>query len=311
MELNRMTAPAAVLLTLALATPAALAQSGSGRARPRPSDRSARAVDSGGRIQDSGRGGAREGVAVPRSGARVSPPQGAGGGGQSGRLPTVPAYDARPTARGDVSRRETSRPETGWGGQTGRTPVGPGYDARQGARGDVSQRENNRPGAAWGGQGGQGGRPSDDGRYSAQRNYGRDSGQWRAEPRSYRPYGSYNRDVWRGRVRFGLGISIFAGRAFPFRFDYGWTPRFSYYYTMRPGLAYGGVSFLVDPDYAEVYIDGQFVGIARDFGGQPVPVAAGYHRIELYSPGFEPVAWDIDVMPGQVIPYRGSLYPVY
>ena len=40
-------------------------------------------------------------------------------------------------------------------------------------------------------------------------------------------------------------------------------------------------------------------------------VAAGYHRIELYAPGFEPVAFDINVMPGQVIPYRGSLYPVY
>jgi hypothetical protein len=71
------------------------------------------------------------------------------------------------------------------------------------------------------------------------------------------------------------------------------------------------MSFLLDPDYAEVYVDGQFVGVARDFGGQPVPVPAGHHRIELYAQGFGPVAFDVEVRPGQVIPYRGSLYPVY
>jgi len=70
------------------------------------------------------------------------------------------------------------------------------------------------------------------------------------------------------------------------------------------------MSFLVDPDDTEVIIDGVFVGIAREFGGQPVPVAVGYHRIELYAQGCEPVAFDVNVMPGQVIPYRGSLMPV-
>jgi hypothetical protein len=37
----------------------------------------------------------------------------------------------------------------------------------------------------------------------------------------------------------------------------------------------------------------------------------GFHRIELYAQGFEPVAFDINVFPGQVILCRGSLYPVY
>ena len=41
-----------------------------------------------------------------------------------------------------------------------------------------------------------------------------------------------------------------------------------------------------------------------------MPVAVGYHRIELYAPGCEPVVFDVTVMPGQVIPYRGSLMPV-
>lgn len=124
-------------------------------------------------------------------------------------------------------------------------------------------------------------------------------------------YGNYNRDAWRGRVHWGLGISIFAGNAFRFHFDYGWRPTFTYHYRMMPGLAYGGMSFVLDPYYTEVYIDGEFVGVSSDFGGQPVPIAAGFHRIELYAPGFVPVAFDIQVRPGQVIPYYGTLYPAY
>jgi len=150
-------------------------------------------------------------------------------------------------------------------------------------------------------------------RYDTRRDYGRydNRGYYGRYDNGYRRYGSYNRDAWRGRVFLGLGVWLFAGRPFSFRFDYGWRPNFAYYYPMRSGLAYGGMSFLLDPDYAEVYIDGEFVGIARDFGGQPVPVAVGYHRIELYASGYAPVAFDITVRPGQVIPYRGSLYPGY
>ena len=124
-------------------------------------------------------------------------------------------------------------------------------------------------------------------------------------------YGSYDRHAWHNQVHVGLGVSLFAGNPFSFRFACGWQPGFRYRYAVVPGMAYGGMSFLLNPDDAEVYVDGQFVGIARDFGGQPVPVPAGRHRIELYAPGFGPVAFDVDVRPGQVIPYRGSLYPVY
>ncbi|MCX6545229.1 MAG: hypothetical protein NTV05_12575 [Acidobacteria bacterium] len=117
----------------------------------------------------------------------------------------------------------------------------------------------------------------------------------------YRPY------ISRPRVRFGLGISIFAGSPYGFRFDYGWAPSYAYRFPMRQGIGYGGMSFLIDPDDAAVYVDGQFIGIARDFDGQPVPLAAGMHEIELQAEGCEPVAFDITVRPGQVIPYRGSL----
>lgn len=179
-----------------------------------------------------------------------------------------------------------------------------GYDTR----GSVSRGNDNRRTENW-----RTNPPRYDSRYDTRRDYGRydNRGSYGWNDHSYRRYGSYNRDAWRGRVFLGLGVSIFAGRPFSFHFDYGWRPSFAYHYPMRSGLVYGGMSFLLDPDYAEVYIDGQFAGIARDFGGQPVPVSVGYHRIELYAPGFAPVAFDITVRPGQVIPYRGSLYPAY
>ena len=44
---------------------------------------------------------------------------------------------------------------------------------------------------------------------------------------------------------------------------------------------------------------------------QPLTLAAGRHSIELQAPGYEPVAFDVDVAPGQVIPYQGALPPGY
>jgi hypothetical protein len=190
------------------------------------------------------------------------------------------------TPRADNARVD-DRQRNGWG-SSGRSNNNRSYDNRAyGSRQNDSRAYDNR---SYGG--------------------GRDN-NWQSPRRDSAWRGSYDRNAWRSRIRLGLGLSIFAGRPFGFRFDYGWRPRFDYRYQMRPGAAYGGMSFLLNPDYAEVYIDGDFVGIARDFGGQPVPVAVGYHRIELYAQGFEPVAFDINVFPGQVIPYRGSLGPSY
>ena len=211
------------------------------------------------------------------------------------------------TEQGTQARPARSEPARAEAVRRAEPRVEPRADVRSGSSDQRRPSQDNRANGA---------RPLNDRRndnraYDNRRNDGP-----RYDNRSYsnRGYGwndGYDRDSWRDRIRFGLGISIFAGRPFGFRFDYGWTPRFAYHYQMRPGLSYGGMSFLLNPDYAEVYVDGELVGIARDFGGQPVPVAAGYHRIELYAAGFEPVAFDIEVFPGQVIPYRGSLNRAY
>ncbi len=78
---------------------------------------------------------------------------------------------------------------------------------------------------------------------------------------------------------------------------------------MTVGTSYGGVSFDMQPYDAAVFIDGIFVGAADGFGPQEAPLTlrAGLHHVELRADGFQPMAFDLTVVPGQVIPYQGAL----
>ena len=103
------------------------------------------------------------------------------------------------------------------------------------------------------------------------------------------------------RSGFGFGFGIFFGQPFPYRYSY---PVLPYGYpTIAPGVAYGGVSFGMSPADADVYVDGHYVGVTEDFAGtQPLTLAAGRHRIELQAAGYVPLVFDMNVLPGQVIP---------
>ena len=101
----------------------------------------------------------------------------------------------------------------------------------------------------------------------------------------YRPY------VY--RPSFGIGVYYGAGGSYP----YGYTPRG--YYDPLPGHVYGGLRITGAPREAQVFADGYYVGIVNDFDGvfQHVNLEAGEHHIEIESPGFEPVAFDVLVSP--------------
>ena len=119
-------------------------------------------------------------------------------------------------------------------------------------------------------------------------------------PRAYRPGSS-------------LGVGVFFGNPLPYRYAY---PAYGYDYgygSVAPAAAYGAISFALNPGDAAVYVDGTYVGVARSFedGARPLSLAAGTHRIELDAPGYEPVAFEVNVVPGQLIPYEGSLQPAY
>jgi len=112
----------------------------------------------------------------------------------------------------------------------------------------------------------------------------------------YRPY------VY--RPSFGIGVYYGAGGSYP----YGYTPRG--YYDPLPGHVYGGLRITGAPRDAQVFADGYYVGIVNDFDGvfQHVNLEAGEHHIEIESPGFEPVAFDVLVQPGRTITFQVDRY---
>jgi hypothetical protein len=131
--------------------------------------------------------------------------------------------------------------------------------------------------------------------------------------------------AFRPRVSLGFGIHIGYDVAYPFRyydpfafynFRIGVVPGYgpayrSYDLRNNPyARRVGGLSFDIEPRDAAVFIDGEYVGYAADFcsGQMPLTLAAGRHRVDLRADGLRPLAFDITIVAGQVIPYRGTLF---
>ena len=71
----------------------------------------------------------------------------------------------------------------------------------------------------------------------------------------------------------------------------------------------GSLRLKVRPSNAQVYIDGYFVGVIDSYDGafQRLSVEAGAHKVELRAEGFEPVQFDVMIVPGDTITYKGEL----
>ena len=112
----------------------------------------------------------------------------------------------------------------------------------------------------------------------------------------YRPY------VYRPSYR--IGVYYGTGGYYP----YGVTPRG--YYEPIPGRYYGGVRITGVPREAEVFADGYYVGLVNDFDGifQHINLEAGPHHIEIDWGGYEPIAFDVYVRPGETTTFRGDGY---
>lgn len=133
--------------------------------------------------------------------------------------------------------------------------------------------------------------------------------------RPNRWYGAY------GYYPFGLGLSSFYYDPFwgsPYAYGawgYGpWGPAY--------GPAYGGwgggggvgwdtgsLRLKVKPRHAEVYVDGYLVGSVDEFDGafQSLPLEAGTHSLEIRADGYEPLTFDIRLLPQRKITYEGEL----
>lgn len=141
-------------------------------------------------------------------------------------------------------------------------------------------------------------------------------------PRAYAPhyyghgygYRPYVFRPWR-QLSFGL----FLGYPVPYAYSYEYpVPVYGYGAPSAPVVvgpnssAYGGVTLEMTPSDAEVIVDGQDVGVVSDFDGTnaPLNLTAGQHHIEVIAQGYAPLAMDVSVTPGQLVPYRGDLQPI-
>lgn len=160
-------------------------------------------------------------------------------------------------------------------------------------------------------------------------------------PRVVRPYG-YSRPYYTFRPRAPLGFGVWIGYpvvyptyAYPVPVPYpapypvyappyppatygypagGYPPAYSQpgaAVTAAPAANVGGLSFEFSPSDAAVYVDGQYVGTVAQFTStsQPLSLNPGRHHVEIQAQGYVPLAFDADIVAGEVIPYQGSLRP--
>jgi hypothetical protein len=74
----------------------------------------------------------------------------------------------------------------------------------------------------------------------------------------------------------------------------------------------GSVRLKVRPREAEVLVDGYYVGQVDNFDGvfQRLELEPGPHRIEVRANGFQPMVFEVRVLPGRNLTYQGELQPV-
>jgi PEGA domain-containing protein len=80
----------------------------------------------------------------------------------------------------------------------------------------------------------------------------------------------------------------------------------------RPSIETGAIHLKITPQYAQVYVDGSYVGVVDDFDGvfQKLQLDSGAHRIEVRADGYEPLAFDVQVPRDRAITYRGALQKI-
>ena len=133
----------------------------------------------------------------------------------------------------------------------------------------------------------------------------------------------YNNYYYYPRRNYPYGYGAF-GLGYFYYDPYQWYPN-NYAYSgygypgYYPGQGYGGpgydvfdigqVRLRVTPRHAQVFVDGYFAGEVDDYDGiaQALKLESGPYRFEIVAPGYEPLEFDIRVIPGEKITYRGDL----
>ena len=128
----------------------------------------------------------------------------------------------------------------------------------------------------------------------------------------YYPYYRY-RYYWPGYGYSGLGLGWSWYN--PYWYDGYWGYDNSGYasqYTVQPSEVSGGLRLEIEPETAEVYVDGSYAGIVDDFNGHShyLNLTAGAHHIEVRASGYQTLTFDTMIQADHTISYKGHLVPI-
>jgi hypothetical protein len=132
----------------------------------------------------------------------------------------------------------------------------------------------------------------------------------------YYPYKSYvyARPYYYYPYPFGYGPH---GRGY-FYFDLYYNSHVFYPYNVvrydnygTYGYPTGELRLQVRPRDAQVFVDGSYAGTVDDFDGtfQSLRLEEGEYQVELVLPGYEPLDFDVQIVAGEKVTYRGDLIP--
>lgn len=74
----------------------------------------------------------------------------------------------------------------------------------------------------------------------------------------------------------------------------------------------GALKIKVEPNDAEVYVDGYYMGVVDDFDGafQKMELEAGAHHVEIKAAGYQTLAFDVRIESNQTVTYRGTMQAI-
>jgi hypothetical protein len=115
-------------------------------------------------------------------------------------------------------------------------------------------------------------------------------------------------------VSIGAGVYIGPGWYGPY-YDPWYDPWYGPGYYYPPRYYYPEDGFLqttIEPDTAEVWVDGKYFGVARDFDGATgsLKLWPGEHQAEFRMPGYKTYTVDFAIRPGSTTAVDYDLVPL-
>ncbi len=120
----------------------------------------------------------------------------------------------------------------------------------------------------------------------------------------YYPWSTYWGWTW------GHPWGYYPPYGYGYGYGYGYYPRAGAY-AATPGYGMGALDLNVRPKDAEVYVDGQYVGLARQYDGFPgyLWLEKGSYELAFYRPGMETVVRQFEIFTGLVLDVAIEMVP--